>query len=163
MSGLDAAAMRAAERFVIEEARLIDAGRFEAWLELFAEDGFYWVPAAPGQTDPYGQASLLHEDKTVLRMRVRRLAHPRAYSAQPMPRTAHLIGGLVVDPPSGPGWDAEVRSTVHVAEYREPDRRLYAGHCLHRLRRAGESWRIVLKRVDLIDCDGVHGVITVPI
>ena len=30
--------------FVIRETRLIDQHRFEEWLDLFAEDGFYWMP-----------------------------------------------------------------------------------------------------------------------
>ena len=36
-------------RFVVREARLIDEKRFDEWYELFAEDGYYWVPASPGQ------------------------------------------------------------------------------------------------------------------
>ena len=30
--------------FVYDEAALLDAGRFDDWLGLFAEDGRYWVP-----------------------------------------------------------------------------------------------------------------------
>ena len=37
------------EAFVLAEARLLDERRFAAWLELFAEDGVYWVPSALGQ------------------------------------------------------------------------------------------------------------------
>jgi len=37
--------------FVIRETRLIDQHRFEEWLDLFAEDGFYWMPLEWGQTD----------------------------------------------------------------------------------------------------------------
>ena len=36
------------ERFLYREARLLDERRFEEWMNLFAEDGYYWVPAAPG-------------------------------------------------------------------------------------------------------------------
>ena len=44
--------------FVIREARLIDQHRFEEWLDLFAEDGFYWMPLEWGQTDPRLTTSL---------------------------------------------------------------------------------------------------------
>ncbi|MFO0987193.1 MAG: aromatic-ring-hydroxylating dioxygenase subunit beta [Alphaproteobacteria bacterium] len=155
-----------AEAFLIAEARLLDAGRFDEWLALFAEDGFYWVPAAPGQSDPLNHLSILYEDKSVLGMRVRRLGHPRVYSAQPAPRTAHLVGNVTAAPGAGPGVDCEVRSTVMMAEYRPgqaADRRLWAGQQTHKLRRTPEGWRIVLKRVDLIDCDAVHGILAVPI
>ena len=30
--------------FVFHEARLIDQHRFEEWLDLFADDGHYWMP-----------------------------------------------------------------------------------------------------------------------
>jgi 3-phenylpropionate/cinnamic acid dioxygenase small subunit len=30
--------------FVLHEARLLDAQRFEDWLDLFTEDGRYWMP-----------------------------------------------------------------------------------------------------------------------
>ncbi len=30
--------------FVVKEARLLDTHRFEDWLDLFAEDGRYWMP-----------------------------------------------------------------------------------------------------------------------
>ena len=155
-----------AEAFLIAEGRLLDAGRFEEWLALFAEDGFYWIPAAPGQADPLNHLSIFYEDKSVLRMRVRRLSHPRAYSALPQPRTAHLVGSVTAQPSAEPGIDCECRSTLMVAEYRagqSGDRRLWAGQQLHRLRRTPEGWRIVLKRVDLIDSDAAHGILAIPI
>ena len=51
-----------AEAYLIAEARLLDAGRFEEWLALFAEDGFYWIPAGPGQSDPLNHLSIFYED-----------------------------------------------------------------------------------------------------
>jgi benzoate/toluate 1,2-dioxygenase beta subunit len=152
-----------AEAFLIEEARLLDEARFDEWLALFAEDGFYWVPAAPGQTDPFTHLSIFYEDKSVLAMRLRRLSHPRAYAALPVPRTAHLVGNVAVARPEQASVDCEVRSTVMMAEYRVGDRRLWAGRQTHRLRRMPQGLRIVLKRVDLIDCDAAHGILSVPI
>jgi benzoate/toluate 1,2-dioxygenase beta subunit len=154
-----------AEALLFAEARLLDAGRFEEWLALFADDGFYWLPAAPGQTDPLNHLSIVYEDKSVLRMRIRRLAHPRVYSAQPAPRTTHLVGSVSAARPPEPGIDCECRSTVMVAEYRpgRDDRRLWAGQQLHRLRRTPEGLRIVLKRIDLIDCDAAQGILSIPI
>jgi len=38
--------------FVLYEARLLDQHRFEEWLDLFADDGRYWMPLEWGQTDP---------------------------------------------------------------------------------------------------------------
>ncbi|HEU0229134.1 MAG TPA: aromatic-ring-hydroxylating dioxygenase subunit beta, partial [Burkholderiaceae bacterium] len=52
--------------FVHAEARLLDERRFEEWLDLFTEDGRYWMPLTPGQTDPILQGSLMYEDKLLL-------------------------------------------------------------------------------------------------
>ena len=38
--------------FVYAEARMLDEQRFDDWLNLFAEDGYYWMPLAHGQIDP---------------------------------------------------------------------------------------------------------------
>jgi benzoate/toluate 1,2-dioxygenase beta subunit len=159
----DASLKAEAEAFLVEEGRLLDASRFDAWLALFAEDGFYWIPAAPGQTDPFNHISIAYEDKSVLTMRVRRLGHPRAYSAVPPPRTAHLIGSVTAEPGTDAGVDLACRSSLIMAEYRAGDRRVWAGQQLHKLRRTPDGLRIVLKRVDLIDCDAAHGILSVPI
>ena len=37
--------------FVLAEARLLDELRFHDWLQLFTEDGHYWMPLAHGQTE----------------------------------------------------------------------------------------------------------------
>lgn len=165
MSGADAAAALKAEAegFLIEEGRLLDGGRFAEWLALFAEDGFYWVPAVPDQSDPFNHISIVYEDKSVLTMRVRRLSHPRAYAALPLPRTAHLIGSVTAAPGAEPGVDLICRSTVMMADYRNGERRLWAGQQLHKLRRAPDGLHIVLKRVDLVDCDAALGILSVPI
>ena len=52
--------------FVIREARLIDQHRFDEWLDLFADDGIYWMPLEWGQTDPRLTTSLMYEDKLLL-------------------------------------------------------------------------------------------------
>jgi benzoate/toluate 1,2-dioxygenase beta subunit len=162
-AGLTDARLRAEiESFLVEEARLLDTARYGDWVALFAADGFYWVPAAPAQADPLNHISIIYEDKSVLELRVRRLGHPRAYGAQPIPRTAHLVGNVTLEAPAA-GNDCACRSTVMVAEYRAGERRLLAGHQTHQLRRTPEGWRIALKRVDLIDCDAAHDILTVPI
>ena len=59
--------------FVLREARLLDQQRWEDWLDLFAEDGHYWMPVEWGQTDPRLTTSLMYEDKLLLRVRERHL------------------------------------------------------------------------------------------
>jgi 3-phenylpropionate/cinnamic acid dioxygenase small subunit len=78
-------------RFVVREARLIDEKRFDEWFELFADDAYYWVPLAPGQTDPLNHTSLAYEDKLLLQLRIERLKSPLAYSQKPASRCHHVL------------------------------------------------------------------------
>ena len=65
------------ESFLIHEARILDERRWEDWLALFADDGWYWVPIEEGQKDPKQTVSLMYDDRRLLETRVRRLAASR--------------------------------------------------------------------------------------
>jgi hypothetical protein len=51
--------------------------------------------------------------------------------------------------------DAEyiVSSTVIMVEYRDENQRIFAGRQIHRLRRGPDGFRIVQKRVNLVNCE----------
>jgi 3-phenylpropionate/cinnamic acid dioxygenase small subunit len=63
--------------------------------------------------------------------------------------------------------DAEltVRSALTVAEYRRDEQRMFAGYAKHRLSVTNSSFRILMKRVDIINCDADtgHSRISVPL
>ena len=48
--------------FVYNEARMLDEGRYNEWLDLWLEDGHYWMPLDYQQTEARLMTSLLHED-----------------------------------------------------------------------------------------------------
>src|SRR5260370_19020183 len=92
-AGFDRAAF---ETFLIQEARLLDERRFREWMELFAEDGTYWVPAVPDQASPFDQASLFYDDRELMKTRVPRLQHPPIHTHTPPSRTAPLVRNLLL-------------------------------------------------------------------
>lgn len=147
---------RSVERFLFREARLLDERRFSDWLSLWAQHGRYWVPRFHDQTDPFERISLFWEDAMLREVRVRRLENPRNWSQQPPTRSARVMGNITIE-----GLDAAghliVRSVVQLTEWRNGQRQL-AGTVHHKLQ-ATESgdWKIVLKRVDLVNCDDVFG------
>ncbi len=151
------------EAFLIHEARLLDERRFREWMELFAEDGTYWVPAVPDQASPFDQASLFYDDRELMRTRVERLEHPRIHVQTPPSRTAHLVGNVLVEQADEAQGEVLVGSTVIMVEYRDEAQRVFAGRQRHRLRREGASFRIVQKRVDLINCDSAFEPMALPI
>src|SRR5262249_602090 len=149
--------------FLLQEARLPDARRFRDWMELFTEDGTYWVPAVPGQDSPFNQASLFYDDRDLMNTRVSRLEHPRIHVQTPPSRTAHLVGNAIVEQADEAAGEYLVSSTVIMVEYREDQQRVFAGRQHHRLRRDGATFRIVQKCVDLINCDSAFQAMAVPI
>ena len=159
-SGIDRAPF---EQFLIHEARLLDERRFRDWMELFTEDGTYWVPAVPDQNSPFDQASLFYDDRELMKTRIDRLEHPRIHVQTPPSRTAHLVGNAIVEQADEAKGEYVVGSTVIMVEYREDRQRVFAGRQQHRLRRHGDTFRIVQKRVDLINCDSAFEAMAVPI
>jgi 3-phenylpropionate/cinnamic acid dioxygenase small subunit len=151
------------ECFLIHEAQLLDQRRFRDWMALFTEDGTYWVPAVPNQESPFNQASLFYDDRDLMKTRVDRLEHPRLHVQTPPSRTAHLIGNTMVEQADEAKGEYLVGSTVIMVEYRDDAQRVFAGQQRHRLRRDGASFRIVQKRVDLINCDSAFEAMAVPI
>jgi benzoate/toluate 1,2-dioxygenase beta subunit len=148
------------EQFLIYEARLLDEGRFEEWLGLFAPDAWYWVPAEPGQTSPRDTISLMYDDRRLLETRVRRLASPRIYSQEPRSRTSRIIANVTIEESSGEA--CTVRSKFQLLEYRRETQRIFGGTCLHRLVRAASAIQIAWKRIDLVNCDAPHEGLVVP-
>jgi 3-phenylpropionate/cinnamic acid dioxygenase small subunit len=151
------------EDFIIHEASLLDARRFRDWMGLFTEDGAYWVPAVPDQKSPFDQASLFYDDRDLMKTRIDRLEHPRIHVQTPPSRTAHLVGNVVIEDSDPAKNEYVIGSTVIMVEYRDDAQRVFAGRQHHRLRRSGDSFRIVQKRVDLINCDSAFDAMAVPI
>jgi benzoate/toluate 1,2-dioxygenase beta subunit len=151
----------AAIAFVYREARLLDERAFEAWADLFAPDGIYWVPLQPGQTDGVNQMSIFRDDRSLLLARVARLRHADPHADTPPPRTVHMLSNLEVLP--GSEDEVRVAGALLMAEWREQRQTLYIGRVNWTLAPwdAGD-YRIRLKRVELVNCDGFHQYLTVP-
>jgi benzoate/toluate 1,2-dioxygenase subunit beta len=146
------------EQFLYYEARLLDTQRYEEWLELFTDDATYWVPLEQNQKDPLETSSIIHDDRTLLELRVKQARHPRAHARQPLARTVHQVGNVMVEEGAD---EVKVSSTLQLVEFRNEKQRLYGALVEHRLRRAGESFRIAHKRVDLVNSEGELDGITI--
>lgn len=147
--------------FLCDEASLLDDQQWDAWNALFSDDGLYWVPAAPDQPDPYSHVSLQFEDALLRKVRIKRFSAPDAYSLQPFPRTSHVIGNIRLtdfDPATG---RCEATSRFIMLLFQRDVTRTFGGRCSHTLLWDGTSFRITLKRVDLINADGTQECINV--
>lgn len=156
---LDTAAVAA---FLYREARLLDERRFEEWRDLFAEDGVYWVPVRPEQTDPLHEVSIFYDDRAMMAARIRRLRHPRIHAEIPPSRAVRTVANVEVDLPDATR-QVSVRSVLHMTEFRAGGQIAYHGRVSWRLAlEPGGDFRIRLKRVDLVNADAMHAGMTVP-
>jgi len=140
------------EQFLYHEARLLDTQRYEEWLALFTEDATYWVPLEHGQQDPYETSSIIHDDRTLLELRVKQIRHPRAHARQPVARTVHQVGNVVqLGQANG---ELQIGSTLTVIEFRSEKQRVHGALVEHRLRPQANTFRIARKRIDLVNSEG---------
>lgn len=139
--------------FVVREARLLDAKRYDEWNALFTDDAFYWVPLVPDQEDGINHSSHLYEDKLLRKLRIERLKSPRAFSQQPPSRCHHLLQTPTVEHVDTAVNRFVLRTEFHYTESQGDELQFYVGSAYHHLTLAGGGLRMTLKRVDLLNCD----------
>jgi benzoate/toluate 1,2-dioxygenase beta subunit len=142
-----------AQDFLFHEARLLDEDRFEEWLALFAPECFYWLPLSRDQENGLETVSLIFDDRRLLETRIKRVRHAWFHAQMPNSRLMHFVSTISVERAEG-GLIA--RSMQLIAEHRVARLRQYHASVRHELRRRGDSFEIVVKRVDLIDSEGEH-------
>lgn len=138
--------------FLEREARCLDEGRLDDWLGLFAAECAYWIPATVGGGDPRREVAVAFDDRRQLESRVFRLGTEHAWSQQPASRTVRLVSNVEVFDTD----DADismVRSNFLISEFRAGETRTWSGWSAHRLFWTGGHWEILVKQVNLINCD----------
>ena len=147
---VDAALQREVEQLLFVQAELLDGKHWQAFIDLFADDGVYWMPVTPEQTDWEGSPSIFAEDKLMMEIRKGRVSHPNAWSQAPMWETNHVVSHVAIES-MGTGT-LHVRSRFHMMELRRDDVRHFGGTYRHTLARdANGALRIKLQRVDLFN------------
>lgn len=150
----------AISRFLYDEAAFLDCPDLDAWVELYTEDGTYWMPAAEDQADPINHISLFYDDRVMMEIRRRNFVHPRAASKDYKVRCSHVISNVRVAAETN-SESLIVTSNFQCVVYYNDKQTLYAGTYRHELVHFADSFKIRHKRVDLINCDGVLGSIII--
>jgi 3-phenylpropionate/cinnamic acid dioxygenase small subunit len=145
----DAALQQQVEEFLFHQAELLDTKNWQAYIELFAEQGIYWMPARPEQTEWLDSPSIFAEDRPLMTVRMERITHPNAWSQAPLWETSHIVGNVVIEETAPAA--IRVRSRFQVQELRRDSVRSFAGSYRHNLLRRGDDFRIELQRVDLMN------------
>jgi len=140
--------------FVYLENRLLDERRFNEWYDLYADDGLYWVPARPDQTNHETEPSIALETKMLLKLRIERLGHARAYSLSPQVRSLRVVQKPYVSDRAGLSADMHsISCNLFYMESQAQDQIILCARVDYLLREADEQFKIVQKRVQLLNAD----------
>jgi 3-phenylpropionate/cinnamic acid dioxygenase small subunit len=137
------------EQFLFHQSELLDGKHWAAYIELFESDGVYWMPVTPDQTEWLDSPSIFAEDVSMMQIRMGRVTHPNAWSQAPNWGTSHLVGNVVIESATATGL--VVRSRFHMIEMRRDILRHFAGTYRHTLKVHGDSFKIALQRVDMLN------------
>ena len=130
--------LRDVEQLLYRQAECLDGKRWQEFIDLFTEDGIYWMPAAPEQTTGDGVPSIFWEDRDLMTVRMKRLTHPRAWSQKTAWGTNHVVGNVTIEKEDARSGDLVVRSRFHMMEFRNDATRHFAGSYVHHLKRTQE-------------------------
>jgi benzoate/toluate 1,2-dioxygenase beta subunit len=153
--------IREIEQLLYQEAACLDRPNLDAWINLYTEDGTYWMPAIPDQEDPHTHISLFYDDRVLMEVRRRNFVHPAAASKDYDVRASHIISNIQVQKLDEKSGDCTVTSNFHCFLYYRDKQTPYAGTYTHELVRDGDSYKIRSKRVDIINCDATLNTIII--
>jgi 3-phenylpropionate/cinnamic acid dioxygenase small subunit len=153
------------QQWLVQEARLLDARRYDLWLELLDEDVRYRIPdrsyvlqsdvrdfrawAVERELDHPQGLPLIDDDLPALRQRVARLQTTMGWAEMPASMSRRLVGNVTVD-----GCEDEivsVVSTLFMTKSRREERVLFTAERRDRLRQASDSYRLLERCVVLDD------------
>ncbi len=143
------------EDFLFREAELLDEWRLPEWLELFTDDGRYYVPSTDLGPDASPETNLFYiaDDRFRLGERVTRLMKRTAHSEYPRSKTRHLVSNVRI---RARGEDALEVGAAFVT-YRTKDQvtDYYVGSTRYQIVPTNDGLRIREKRCQL-DLDGLR-------
>ena len=144
--------LRRIEQFLYDEAGLLDNPDLDRWIELYTEDGTYWMPVVENQADPLNHVSIFYDDRVMMEVRRRNFVHPRAASKDHKVRSSHIIGNVRIQGNNDRG-DLVVTSNFQALVFYRNEQRAFGGRYEHHLVPDGEGYRIRHKKVSLINCE----------
>ena len=139
--------------FLNLEARYLNKIDLDSWIELFTEDGIYWMPLDTEQSNPDEHDSIFYEDRTLMEVRKRNFGHRLSPSMQYTIRSSRIISDVHLAEEQPDSDVVIVNSSFQAVLLYKEEQEIYAGTCQHHLVKQGDDYRIKLKRVDLLNAD----------
>ena len=137
------------EAFLYMEARLQDTHDYDGWDALWEDDAIYWVPANAHDIDPETQMSIIYDNRSRIRVRMDQLKTGRRHTQTPPSALARIVSNVEITKAEGD----EVRVLANVLIYEDNLRgeTIWAARNEYRLRRVEGAFRLVFKKVALVN------------
>ncbi|MBT9369152.1 benzoate 1,2-dioxygenase small subunit [Rhizobium sp. CSW-27] len=138
--------------FLYREARFLDDRDWDGWLNCYAQDASFWMPAWDDDDrlteDPQSEISLIYyPDRSGLEDRVFRIKTERSGASTPEPRTCHMIANIEILAEGE--TEIELRYNFHTLNHRYKVTDHFFGATFVTLRRSGDGFLIAAKKVVL--------------
>lgn len=142
------------EELLYEEGAALDEQRWHDWLALFLPECEYWMPAWDGEhvltKDPRTEISLIYySDRAGLEDRVWRIESGMSSASTPLPRTAHMVSNIRIDPLAEGGIG--VKANFLVNSFRNEETDTFYGHYDYLLADGENGLAIARKKIILLN------------
>jgi 3-phenylpropionate/cinnamic acid dioxygenase small subunit len=138
---------------IIKEARLLDDRDYDAWYDLLAENALYWLPIDEN-ADPRLNASIIHERKPILALRVEQLVRQKRLAENPYSATLRQVTNIEIDEQALSARYALVVIDLRSGDWRQGglgQKRFFSGTCFMDFEKSGDSWKIATKKLVLME------------
>lgn len=153
MSKIDTKALLAdVTEFLWQEADMLDAKNYGAWLDLWTQDGIYILPMGDGE-DYKNQLNLCYDDDKMRRMRVDRFNRGFSISSAPAADTVRTVSRIVIE--SAKDDTIKVRAAEHLIENKFGRQRVWAANLFYTLRKTEDGFKLDRKIAKLLNSDGM--------
>ncbi|HEX3917343.1 MAG TPA: aromatic-ring-hydroxylating dioxygenase subunit beta [Caulobacteraceae bacterium] len=155
------------QQWLVAEARLLDARRYDLWLQLLDPGVRYRVPdrsyrlqddvrdfatwSVDRELEGEAGLALIDEDHAGLQLRIGRLRTTMGWAEMPASMSRRLVGNVVVDGAEDAEDCLSVVSTLFLAKVRREERVLFTAERRDRLVQTKDGYRLRARYVVLDD------------
>lgn len=146
----------AIQSLIHRECSLLDEGKLDDWLQLYADDAIYWVPIDE-TADPLKESSVIYDNRLRLAMRVEQIMRQKRVSQTPASQSMRMVSNLEVSeigPDQAEAHYSLVAFEVRSGDWRQQglgETRIFPGHCTMKFQREGDGWKIKSKTFVLLN------------
>ena len=144
---VDPALLREVEVLLYRQAALLDARNWQGWIDLFADDGVYWVPANGEDIDPERMMSIIYDNRSRISLRVNQFYTGKRYTQEPKSRLRRVVSNVEIAGEEGDCLVVIANALTFEAASRGDV--LWASKNEYRLRRVQGEWKMARKKVVL--------------